>query len=564
MKNIYNIFIEGYQSLGSRAKFSLGLYTGFLTSLSILDGIGLLLLASLIQNGGTPIDLSSQLVVLLIIFLFTLKSFLAVVGMHYGLKEFVKIEVDIGEKNFRNLLSTPWIDQREQKSNDYFNLIDRGPKELVVGTFLNVSTLVSEIITIAVVVIVIFVAQPLTALTTFVYFGLAAIVQHKFLAEATTNAGIAATKQQNLTYQILEDAAGLGKLLKVNPSKTLESNLRNEREKLSKARNLTWYYMSLPRYLLEGVLAVGFIVVGLVSLGVNGPSSVLPAVGFFAVAGFRLLPSINRVQGLIFGIMSASSLAQIGATGLKTPTEHQRSHDNLVRGNSVAEFSNVGFSFPDSNAFTIKNFSFEFEHGKQYALVGSSGSGKSTVIDLMLGLLHPTEGFVRFDREKHQVGFVPQDTKVFRGNIYQNVALEWDVEAIDVTRVENCLRQVGIDNLFDLTADMMDNKDKAINISGGQKQRIGLARALYRIPSVLILDEATSALDGITETDIMHEINNFKGRLTTIIVAHRLSTIRNVDHVLYLEEGTISPVTNWEQLYQRNASFRNQVDAGRI
>ena len=564
MRNIYEIFVEGYGLLGSRARKALVFYAGFLTSLSILDGIGLLLLASLIQNGGTPIELSSQVTVLLIISLFTLKSVLAVVGMHFGLKEFVKIEVELGEKNFRNILNAAWIEQRERKANDYFNLIDRGPKELVVGTFLNVATLISEVFAISVIVIVIFVAQPLTAITTFVYFGLATILQHKFLAGATTKAGVAATHQLNVTYQVLDDAAGLAKLLQINSSKSLESHLRKEREKLSKARNLTWYYMSLPRYLLEGVLAVGFIVVALVSLAVNGPNSVLPAVGFFAVAGFRLLPSINRVQGLIFGIMSASSLARIGLNGLTKDLKGQKLSPEEIHKPSIVEFVDVDYVYPDSTFKTLDNVTFGFEHGKQYALVGSSGSGKTTFLDLLLGLLNPTSGTINFNRQVHRVGFVPQETRIFQGSIYQNVSLEWEKEFIDTQRVEECLRQVGIANLFDLDTNLIDDGEKSLNISGGQKQRIGLARALYRRPNFLILDEATSALDGVTETDIMKEVNSLSGQMTTIIVAHRLSTIRNVDHVLFLENGSISPVTNWEDLYRTNASFKNQVDLGKL
>lgn len=564
MRDFFEIFIEGYRAIGTKARRNIKAYTIFLASLSALDGAALLLLSNLMEQSRRPTEFNVQSAALFIVLLFSLKSALAVLGMWLGLREFSKLEVEIGQKNFEGLMNSAWVKQRDMTSNDFFNLVDRGPKELVVGTLLNTATLVSEVLSIVVVTVIIFVVQPLTAVTMFVYFGFAAIIQHKLLAESATNAGIMATKQQNSTYEALEDVSELGKLIRVTRPKSLEMHMNKERKKLAIARNQTWYYMSVPRYLLEVVLAFGFVVIAAVSYVVNGPQSVFAAAGFFAVAGFRLLPSINRVQGLIFGILSAKTLSRIGLNGMREIVQPGAPKYELQEKDVVAEFKGVSFRYPDADANNLTDVSFQIIRGKQYAVIGDSGAGKTTILDLLLGLLEPTQGSIQFDKDVYRVGFVPQDSRIFRGSIYENVALEWSLDLINKEKVKACLSTVGLKELLDQRFEGDISTEGMANISGGQKQRIGLARALYRDPDLLVLDEATSALDGGTEYEIMKEINLLRGQVTVVVVAHRLSTIRNVDSILYIENGRASKLTSWDTLYENNVNFRSQVDLGKI
>jgi ABC-type multidrug transport system fused ATPase/permease subunit len=565
MKIVASIYLAGIKAIGTRSRKFLALYNFYLISLAAIDGLGLLLLARLLTDAKVDSDFSFQSTVVLIVFLFILKSVLAMTGMHLGLKEFAKIEMELGKRNFSNLLGESWLGQRNSISSDYFNSVDRGPKELAIGIFLSISTIIAELASITVIVIVIFVAQPLTSLVILVYFGAATVFQHKLLARAAADAGLVAIKRLNTTYQILQDVSELSKLLKVQPSLTLESHLNGEREKLAKARNATWFYSALPRYVLEGILGIGFVLVAFVTYLANGSAAVYTAVGFFAVAGFRLLPSINRIQGMLFGIMSVTGLARLGAGSL-LPSQRVLPHNSAipVSANTLAEFDNVSFEFPDSDTETLKQLTFSMIKGKQYAIVGKSGAGKSTLLDLLLGVLEPTEGNVLIDRSTTRIGFVPQDTFLFYGTIAQNVALEWDDSVVDFKKVADCLTQVGLSEFYAEEKRAVPDQDNVLNMSGGQKQRIGLARALYREPRLLILDEATSALDGETEVDVMNQIGFLGGGITVVIVAHRLSTLRNVDEIIYLEDGLLKNMCSWSELYEINSSFRKQVDLGRV
>jgi ATP-binding cassette, subfamily B, bacterial PglK len=564
MRAVVKIFFNGLKLLDKRAKRFLAIYTLYLTSLAAIDGIGLYLLASLLNAPEEGSVSSWQMTVTLVIGLFVLKSVLAITGIHRGLKEFAKIEVSLGQNNLKLLIDEPWISQRNSTSSDYFNSVDRGPKELVIGIFLSIGTVVAEVSSVVVILIVIFVAQPLTSLIILVYFGLATLIQHKLLARRAAEVGSAAVAQQNITYQVLQDISELSKILKVQSSASLESNLMRERENLAAARNATWFYSALPRYVLEGVLGLGFVLVAIFTYLINGSSSVFAAVAFFAIAGFRLLPSINRIQGILLNVISVTELAEYGL-GSKVPQKNVKSKIESIRVDEeiVTKFEDVSFVFPDSNSEILSKISFTLIAGKQYAIVGHSGSGKTTLLDLLLGVLEPTSGRIVLSKSDFKVGFVPQDTSLFFGTIAQNVSMEWDDASIDFRRVANCLELVGLTNLHLIQNETYLDKDRVLNMSGGQKQRIGLARALYQEPQLLVLDEATSSLDGKTELEIIEKIERLRGQITVVMVAHRLSSLRNVDELLYLEDGSLTDMCSWDDLYANNLKFRRQVEIGR-
>ena len=564
MRVVADIILDGLKLLDKRTKRFLVLYTLYLSSLSAVDGLALLLVAQLFDGGQHNNSIFRQVTVVSVVSLFLAKSMMAVAGTHLGLKKFAKIEVALGQRNLRNMLEEPWLFQRNTISSHYFNSVDRGPKELVIGSLLSVGTIVSEMASVAVIVIVIFIKQPLTSLITLSYFGLATLIQHLLLARGASDAGKVAIAQQNKTYQIMQDISNLSKLLKVQPSNTVESNLKREREKLAHARNLTWFYSALPRYVLEGVLAVGFVLVAFITHVVSGNESVFAAVAFFAIAGFRLLPSINRIQGMTLGIISTTDLVQYGL-GITRSVQVKIPDSELIplESHVLTKFDNVSFSFLDSATETIKGMSFSLIRGKRYAVVGQSGSGKSTLIDLILGMFEPSKGKINICRTDLTIGYVPQDTFLFFGTIAQNVSMEWDDSVIDVQKVSECLELVGLTDLYLWHDELVLDEDQVLNMSGGQKQRIGLARALYRKPNLLVLDEATSALDVSTELEIMEKIEHLHEKITVIMVAHRLSSLKNVDELLYLEDGVLLNLGSWDDLFVANPKFRKQVEINR-
>jgi ATP-binding cassette subfamily C protein len=203
----------------------------------------------------------------------------------------------------------------------------------------------------------------------------------------------------------------------------------------------------------------------------------------------------------------------------------------------------------------------QFTSGLQYAIVGPSGSGKTTFIDLCMGLLTPESGNVQWNLTNGgTIGYVPQDSQLAGIPLSSNVALEWDNDLVDIVQVSNAFSQASLGILDEDNSSI--NADRIIGLSGGQRQRVGLARALYRKASVLFLDEPTSALDAETEHEVMKVINQLKGKSTVFIVAHRLSTIRSVDMVIYIDGGKIAGAGTFDELRTALPQFERQVELG--
>ena len=207
--------------------------------------------------------------------------------------------------------------------------------------------------------------------------------------------------------------------------------------------------------------------------------------------------------------------------------------------------------------------------GTTVGIAGVSGAGKSTLVDLLLGLLTPTKGSIRIDglpledvlkAWRTHVGYVPQEVTLFDGTIAQNIALTWG-DDMDLARVEDAARRAQLWNVITERADGLQTRvgERGMTLSGGQRQRLGIARALYSDPLILVLDEATSALDTKTEADVAAAIRDLRGDVTIIAVAHRLSTIRDSDQILFMQDGTVAANGTFDEVVQRSPAFAHQA-----
>jgi ABC-type multidrug transport system fused ATPase/permease subunit len=235
---------------------------------------------------------------------------------------------------------------------------------------------------------------------------------------------------------------------------------------------------------------------------------------------------------------------------------------------AVLTLDAVSYSHTMGGHFNLKNINLVLEFGKQYALVGPSGAGKTTLIDVILGLLEPDSGTLTWNSNREvSIAYVPQETDISIGNLFQNIALEWDLKNVDLVRARNSMLKVKLDSNFDENGDRLttvstDTSSLIAELSGGQKQRLGVARAFYRNPNFIVLDEATSALDASLEHEIMNVIEDLRAKVTTVIIAHRLSTVKNVDQIIYLEDGQILGAGTFAELLERVPAFRRQVELG--
>jgi ABC-type multidrug transport system fused ATPase/permease subunit len=224
----------------------------------------------------------------------------------------------------------------------------------------------------------------------------------------------------------------------------------------------------------------------------------------------------------------------------------------------------VDFTYASGSTPVLEDINLCFREGFQYAIVGPSGAGKTTLIDICLGLLTPQKGEVllNFKASGDSFGYVPQDTHISSASIAGNVALEWDSSVIDFDKVRDALSVAHLEEYFNSNLEDKRLNENFNRMSGGQRQRLGLARALYRDSKFLLLDEATSSLDAIMESKVMETVRLLRGNTTVIIVAHRLTTIRDADQVIYLDGGKVLGVGTFTELQSTLPEFEEQVRLG--
>ena len=316
---------------------------------------------------------------------------------------------------------------------------------------------------------------------------------------------------------------------------------------------------ALPKYIVETVAMVGLVFAIIIKLlfGHGALETFIPQIAVFAVAAFRLLPSVGRVNAYINSIMYNKASLDMIYDDLKEidsepvqEIEWQGEKENWIFTKGVT-VEHVSYHYPDSDVEVLHDISLEIPKGKTVALIGPSGAGKTTLADIILGLLPPVSGVVRMDQHnvyenlrswREKLGYIPQSIYLSDDTIRNNIAFGIYEAQIDDNAIWKALEKAQLKEFVQGLEKGLDTYvgDRGVRLSGGQRQRIGIARALYHDPEILVLDEATSALDSSTEQAVMESIESLQGLKTMIIIAHRLTTIKNADLVYEVSGGNVT------------------------
>jgi ABC-type multidrug transport system fused ATPase/permease subunit len=243
---------------------------------------------------------------------------------------------------------------------------------------------------------------------------------------------------------------------------------------------------------------------------------------------------------------------------------------NTSRFSGNAEIVNLSFKYAGSDHNVLTDISLRIQEGEILAIAGPSGAGKSTLVDLLLGLYEPNEGSITLSGIEPKyaikawpgsVSYVPQSVTLINGSIAENVALGYSPDELNKAKVLQCLQTAQLDEYISTLPNGIDTivGEAASRMSGGQLQRLGIARAIYTDPKLLVLDEATSALDGKTESEVSEAIIALKGKITVVLIAHRLSTVLKADRLAYLESGRLLSVGTFEHVKSQIPEFAHQA-----
>ena len=433
--------------------------------------------------------------------------------------------------------------------------------------------------------------DPWATLAAVVYFGLIAFVMQYFVGSLMAKAGkIAAEGAVQANTAISDLLSVFRELLVLGRREKYIDRIYKARVATADSTATQYYLSGMPRYIIEAGMLVGvaLFVIGQALAGDIVKSAT--TIGVFLSGGFRLTAALLPLQNALLTISAALPTARSAHEILAlAKSDDAALRKKIISSESVAgtfqaigssapmgvEFRNVSFSYPDGDYPALRNASFEVQRGTQVALMGPSGAGKSTIADLLCGVSTPTSGSIyRTDSprgpnacaELGRVSYVPQRPGLVSGTILENVAL---AQSQDEVSREQALEALQLANLSDLIAQLPDGLDTSLGklqdgLSGGQMQRLGLARALYTKPGLLVMDEATSALDAESEAEIQKALDSMRGKVTVVLIAHRLNTIQYADKVILVEEGEVKDSGTFKELIARNPSVERVVDLMRV
>ena len=335
--------------------------------------------------------------------------------------------------------------------------------------------------------------------------------------------------------------------------------------KYAKALQILKLLNMIPKYIVEAVCMTGLLIAIIIKMLFGEADMIyfIPQLTVFATAAFRLLPSVGRINGYLTQMLSTLPSIDLVYHDLKEIEDYQES----LHLDTVSEFvfqeqiqvRDVTYRYPDGVENIVTNVNLTIHRGETVGFIGPSGAGKTTMVDIVLGLLTPLKGNILVDGVDiytnlncwhRQIGYIPQTIYLSDDTIRANVAFGVRENEIDDEAVWRAVEQAQLDTFIKSLPEGIHTfvGDRGVRLSGGQRQRIGIARALYHDPEILVLDEATSALDNETELAVMEAIDRFQGQKTILIIAHRLTTIKNADVIYAVEDGKVEEKSKKEVL----------------
>jgi ABC-type multidrug transport system fused ATPase/permease subunit len=476
------------------------------------------------------------------------------------------------------LLAQPLLTVQAKTTQETLYAVTRGVELIVLQVLATVVVLVSDLSLLLIMAIGLFVVDPTTAIGTFAVFTLIGYFLYRFMH---VRAGKLGTKSSLLNIQSNE------KIVEVFASYR-ESVVRNRRDyyareigklrfKLANVSAETSFLPYVSKYVIETTVVIGAMLIGLAQFILQDATHAVATLAIFLAAGTRIAPAVLRVQ--------QGSITIRGGLGAATPTldlidllgnspmiENVDDTVDIVHEGFESEIKvvNVTLTYPSKIDPAISDITLTIPSGASVAFVGPSGAGKTTIIDVLLGVLNPDKGNVLISglspllavaKWPGAVSYVPQDVVISAGTIRENVALGYPAEEATDELVMSALKIAHLDEFVSNLPEGLDTQvgERGAKISGGQRQRLGIARAMFTHPHLLVLDEATSSLDGETEASISDAIHALRGSTTVVMIAHRLSTVRNADIVVYLSEGKLLATGTFDEVRATVPDFDRQA-----
>lgn len=500
---------------------------------------------------------------IVIILIYVVKNVCMIIFAYVRSAFSTKFQRDLSVKMLSSYLKHPYQFFLDTNSGE----IMRGIHNDVAGayqTLVNFFTLIAECLTVIVLGIFLFMSDALMTVAAMTLAFMCLLLTILGFKNRMKKAGQRAREAASLKYQYgYQSVNGIKEIMVLDRKNNFVEQYRDAASLEQKALVINDVINACPDRILEGVCIGG--IIGIVCIRIAGGielNSFIPVLGMFAMAAFKILPCISKISIRINAIVYAQGYLQGAYQNLKEANEYEEELKKYVlpeTGNSVENVEEIRFSselkidhvawkYTNTRENVLDNIELTVKKGESIALIGASGAGKTTLADIIMGLLKPQAGTIFMDGVDiftipHQwakiIGYVPQSVFLIDDTVRRNVAFGLKEKQINDDKVWEALRQAQLKEFVEALPYGLNTivGERGVKFSGGQRQRIAIARALYENPDILVLDEATSALDNDTETAVMESIDALQGCKTLIIVAHRLSTVRNCDKIYEVRDG---------------------------
>lgn len=478
------------------------------------------------------------------------------------------------------------LSEARKRSREEVMFAVQGGSPGAFNTILNsLNSLATEITLFVLICVGFLFIDPIATLAAVIYFGVIAAVIQYSVGSLVYKAGQVAAASSVRATTAISDLLSVYRELFVLGKRDKYIDIIYQAKSASANSSASMFYLSaMPRYVIEAALLVGVTLFVLVQLSTGDIVASAGVIGVFLSGGFRLTAALLPLQSALLLIKSTVPAAMVALDILSSGGRSQASLKDaavdLTQGIKPAgpagiSIRGASYSYPESNEEAVSDITLEIRPGSQVALMGPSGAGKSTIADMLCGVLSPTSGtVVRFQtdqgginyRDSVRVGYVPQKPGLVSGSISDNVALGEDSSSVDRGAVFQALKLANLEALVNSLPQGIDTNLGKLQdgFSGGQMQRLGLARALYKSPGLLVMDEATSALDAESESAIQEALTSMRGRVTVVVIAHRLNTIQHADKVFLIDEGKLRDSGTFKELVRRNPDVEKAVELMRI
>lgn len=485
-----------------------------------------------------------------------------------------KISADL----ISRLLSQSLLTVQLRTTHEILYAVTRGVDFIMLEVLATSIVLVSDLALLLIMAIGLFIVDPITAMCTFLVFAAIGYFLYRIM---NVRAGALGQLSSQLNIKSNE------KIIEVFGSYR-ESVVRNRRDYYAREIGKLRYELAdssaeirfmpyISKYVIEMTVVLGALLIGAAEFVFQDATRAVATVAIFLGAGTRIAPAVLRVQQGFVQIrgslgMATPTLDLVESLGDAAQVENVDDAVDIVHEGFVAdiEIQEVSLTYPGKTTPAISEVTLSIPAGSSVAFVGPSGAGKTTIVDVLLGVLHPDEGQVVISglsplsavaKWPGAVSYVPQDVVISNGSFRENIALGYSPEWASDELVLDALRVANLDEFVGGLPDGIDSPvgERGAKISGGQRQRLGIARAMFTKPLLLVLDEATSSLDGETEVSISEAIRALRGSTTVVMIAHRLSTVRNVDMIVYMNKGKVIETGTFEEVRSAVPDFDRQA-----